>query len=228
MNHQRGYRLYREEGLSLRVKRPRRQVSAADREGRVPPGCRNDSGSRDLVSDSLWDGRRLGALTLVDNCTRESLAIVADQGLQGAPVVDVLDRIVAERGAAKSIRVDNRPEFVSKALDRWAYEQGVRIDFSRPGKPTDNAFVESFNGTFRAECLDAPWFTTLTETRQIVETWRREYNESRPHRALGGEDAEGICCSARGMRRAEHSTSSRRLNLRLAQKKGTAQVRSVM
>ena len=185
VNHKRVYRLYREEGLSMRVKRPRRHVSAAYREGRVQPGCMNDSGSMDFVSDSLFDGRRLRALTMVDNFTRESLAIVVDQGIKGEQVVDVLDRIVAERGAPKSIRVDNGPEFVSKALDRWAYEQGVTLDFSRPGKPTDNAYVESFNGRLREECLNANWFLSLEDARVKIEAWRRDYNESRPHTALG-------------------------------------------
>lgn len=185
VNHKRVYRLYRQEGLSMRVKRPRRHVSAAYREGRVQPGCANDSWSMDFVSDSLFDGRRLRALTVVDNFTRESLAIGVDQGIKGERVVEVLERIVRERGAPKSIRVDNGPEFVSKALDRWAYEHGVTLDFSRPGKPTDNAYVESFNGRLREECLNANWFLSLEDAQAKIEAWRREYNESRPHTALG-------------------------------------------
>jgi putative transposase len=185
VNHQRGYRLYREEGLSMRVKRPWRHVRAAYREGRVPPGCVNDRGSMDFVSDALFDGRRLRALTMVDNFTRESLAIVVDQGIKGEQVVDVLDRIVAERGAPKSIRVDNGPEFVSRVLDRWAYEHGVTLDFSRPGKPTDNAYVESFNGRLREEFLNANWFLSLKDAQLEIEAWRRDYNERRPHTALG-------------------------------------------
>ena len=116
-----------------------------------------------------------------------------------------------QRGVPKMLYCDNGSEFSSQAMDLWAYQHGVRIAFSRPGKPTDNAFVESFNGTFRAECLDAHWFTTLTETRQIVETWRREYNESRPHRALGertpNEFANGIAASrdSIGLQTAENS-----------------------
>jgi putative transposase len=124
-------------------------------------------------------------LTLIDEYTRECLAIEPEQKLKGGDVVLVLNRIKMQRGVPKMLYCDNGSEFSSQAMDLWAYQHGVRIAFSRPGKPTDNAFVESFNGTFRAECLDAHWFTTLTETRQIVETWRREYNESRPHRALG-------------------------------------------
>ena len=139
----------------------------------------------DFISDSLFDGRRLRALTIVDNFTRESLAIAVDQGIKGEQVVEVLDRILAERSAPKSIRVDNGPEFVSKALDRWAYEQGVTLDFSRPGKPTDNAYVESFNGRLREECLNANWFLSLADAQAKIEGWRHEYNESRPHTALG-------------------------------------------
>jgi putative transposase len=99
-------------------------------------------------------------------------------------MAEVLDRIVAERGAPKSIRVDNGPEFVSKALDRWAYKHGVTLDFSRPGKPTDNAYVESFNGRLREECLNVNWFLSLEDAQAKIEAWRREYNESRPHTAF--------------------------------------------
>ncbi len=185
VNHKRVYRIYQQEGLSMRIKRPRRHVSAAYREGRVQPGCANGSWSKDFVSDSLFDGRRLRALTVVDNFTRGSLAIAVDQGIKGEQVVTVLERIVAERGAPKSIRVDNGPEFVSKVLDRWAYERGVTLDFSRPGKPTDNAYVESFNGRLREECLNVNWFLSLEDARAKIEAWRQDYNESRPHTALG-------------------------------------------
>jgi putative transposase len=152
---------------------------------RTQAGCANDSRSMDFVSDSLFDGRRLRALTVVDNLTRESLAIAVGQGIKGEQVAKVLERIVAEPSAPKSIRVDNVPEFVSKALDRWAYERGVMLDFSRPGKPTDNVYVESFNGRLREECLNANWFLSLQDAQAKIEAWRREYNESRPHTALG-------------------------------------------
>ena len=111
--------------------------------------------------------------------------VSSKQNLKGEDVMMVLNRIKIQRGVPKMVHCDNGSEFSSQAMDLWAYQNGVRIAFSRPGKPTDNAFVESFNGTFRAECLDAHWFTSLTEAQQIVETWRVEYNESRPHRALG-------------------------------------------
>ncbi len=122
---------------------------------------------------------------MVDAYTREALAIDVDQGIKGEQVVEAMGRIALTRGVPRTIRVDNGPEFVSKALDRWAYEHGVTLDFSRPGKPTDNAFVESFNGRLRDECLNAHWFLSLDDARAKIEAWRRHYNESRPHTSLG-------------------------------------------
>ena len=185
VNHKRFYRLYREEGLSLRLKRPRRHVSAANRERQPAATTPNALWSMDFVSDALFDGRRLRALTVVDAFTRVALAIEVDQGIKGDRVVAVITRLALIRGAPRTIRVDNGPEFVSKALDRWAYENGVTLDFSRPGKPTDNAFVESFNGRLRDECLNAHWFLSLADAKSKIEAWRRQYNESRPHTALG-------------------------------------------
>ncbi len=185
VNHKRVYRLYREDGLSLRLKRPRRNVSAANRERQPAASAPNEMWSMDFVSDALFDGRRLRALTVVDAFTREALAIDVDQGIKGEQVVAAVTRIASVRGAPKTIRVDNGPEFISKALDRWAYENGVTLDFSRPGKPTDNAFVESFNGRLRDECLNSHWFLSLADARAKIEAWRRDYNESRPHTALG-------------------------------------------
>ena len=195
VNHKRVYRLYREDGLSLRLKRPRRHVSAAGRERQPAAGAPNELWSMDFVSDALFDGRRLRALTVVDAYTREALTIEVDQGIKGEQVVDAVTRIAVtriavtriavRRGAPRTIRVDNGPEFVSKALDRWAYENAVTLDFSRPGRPTDNAFVESFNGRLRDECLNTHWFLSLADARTKIEAWRRDYNESRPHTSLG-------------------------------------------
>ena len=140
----------------------------------------------DFVSDALFDGRRIRALTLVDSFTREALAIVVDRGIRGEHVVERVERLAMLRGRPPGlIRVDNGPEFVSKMLDRWAYERGVTLDFSRPGKPTDNAFVESFNGRLRDECLDTHWFLSLDDAWAKIEAWRKGYNASRPHSALG-------------------------------------------
>ena len=185
VNHKRVHRLYREDGLSLRFRRPRRHVTAARRERQPAAAAANELWSMDFVSDALFDGRRLRALTVVDAFTREALAIDVDQGIRGEQVVEAMARIAAVRGAPRTIRVDNGPEFVSKALDRWAYENGVTLDFSRPGKPTDNAFVESFNGRLRDECLNTHWFLSLADARSKIEAWRRQYNESRPHTSLG-------------------------------------------
>ena len=185
VNHKRVYRLYREEGLSLRLRRPRRHVTAARRERQPGAAAPNQLWSMDFVSDALFDGRRLRALTVVDAFTREALAIDVDKGIRREQVVEAMTRIAAVRGAPRTIRVDNGPEFISKALDRWAYENGVALDFSRLGKPTDNAFVESFNGRFRDECLNTHWFLSLADARAKIEAWRRHYNESRPHTSLG-------------------------------------------
>ena len=185
INHKRVYRFYREEGLSTRMRRPRRHVSAARRVERPHARVANECWSMDFVSDALFDGRRIRALTVIDNHTRESLAIEVDQGITGDQVVTVMNRIAAARGVPRSIRVDNGPEFVSRALDQWAYLHQVTLDFSRPGKPTDNAVVESFNGRLRDECLNTNWFMSLDDAKSKIEAWRRHYNETRPHTALG-------------------------------------------
>ena len=169
MNHKRVYRLYRDDGLSLRLKKPRRNVSAANRDRQPAAAAANEMWSMDFVSDALFDGRRVRALTVVDAFTREALAIDVDQGIKGEQVVEVMARISSIRGAPRTIRVDNGPEFISKALDRWAYENGVTLDFSRPGKPTDNAFVESFNGRLRDECLNTHWFLSLSGQRSPID-----------------------------------------------------------
>ena len=179
------YRLYREEGLTLRSKPRRGRRAATNRRERCKATAPNQVWSVDFVADQLADDRRFRALTAVDVYTRECLAIEVGQSLKGEDVVHVLNRMGAARGVPKMLFCDNGSEFTSQAMDLWGYRAGVRIDFSRPGKPTDNAYVESFNGTFRRECLDAHWFTTLAEAKQMIEAWRREYNESRPHRALG-------------------------------------------
>jgi putative transposase len=183
VNHKRVHRLYREEGLGIRVKRRRKRVSGL----RVlpPPAQRpRERWSLDFLTDSLVDGRRFRVLTIVDNVSRVSPAIEVGVSLTGERVVAVLERLRGTGGLPQRIAIDNGPEFISKALDAWAYRNGVRLEFSRPGKPTDNAFAESFNGHFRAECLDQHWFASLEEARTTIEAWRVEYNTERPHRAL--------------------------------------------
>ena len=193
VNHKRVRRLYREEGLNLRIKRPRRHVSAAHRTERAAVTAPNEVWSMDFVSDALFDGRRLRALTLLDVHTREALAIEVDQGIKGEQVVNVLDAVVATRAAPQRIRVDNGPEFVSNALDRWAYEHGVVLDFSRPGKPTDNAFVESFNGRLREECLNVHWFLSLDDARAKIEAWRAFYKPASEHPSVYVVEGNRFC-----------------------------------
>jgi len=178
-------RLYREEGMALKQRPKRRRRAAEQRGERARTTAANQAWSLDFVADQLTDGRRFRALTMVDVFTRESVAIEVGQALKGTNVVEALNRLRFERGIPKVLFCDNGSEFTSQILDLWAYQNGVKIDFSRPGKPTDNAYVESFNGTFRAECLDTHWFGTLAEAKENIEAWRKEYNESRPHRALG-------------------------------------------
>jgi putative transposase len=179
-------RLYKEEGLALKKMRPqRRRKAVKHREERFKATGPDQAWSIDFVADQLQDGRRFRALTAVDVFTREAVAIEAGQSLKGDDVVRTLNQLKTKRGVPKLLFCDNGSEFTSHAMDLWAYQNGVKIDFSRPGKPTDNAFVESFNGTFRAECLDAHWFNDLNEAKRIIEDWRQEYNESRPHRSLG-------------------------------------------
>jgi len=179
------YRLYKEEGLGLKKRPPRRRKAVRSREDRFVATAPNQAWSLDFVADQLQDGTRFRALTIVDVYTRESVAIEADQSLKGADVVRVLNRVKLHRALPRVLFCDNGSEFTSQAMDLWAYQNGVQIDFSRPGKPTDNAFVESFNGTLRDECLNTHWFATLAEARQLIQAWRQEYNESRPHRSLG-------------------------------------------
>lgn len=134
----------------------------------------------DFVADSLFDGRKLRALTVVDQYSRECLAIHVGQRLTGEDVVQVMNQISLVRGYPKYIKTDNGSEFISKAMDKWAYEHQVTMDFSRPGKPTDNAFIESFNGRLRQECLNTHWFLSLDDAKSKIEAWRRDYNERRP------------------------------------------------
>ena len=185
VNRKRVYRLYREEGLTVR-KRARKRVSRAERVPAVVLTALNQCWSLDFVSDWLALGRKVRMLTVVDAYTRESLAIEVDTSLPGARVARVLDRVIAERGAAPvEIRLDNGPELTSRALDQWAYERGVSLRFIEPGKPVQNAYIESFNGRLRDECLNEHWFLTLAHAQETIEDWRIDYNQRRPHSALG-------------------------------------------
>lgn len=184
VNHKRVQRLYAEEGLAVR-RRTRKRLA---REGRGTAPVPTRPGERwglDFVSDALAGGRRIRLLCVLDLFTREALAIEADVSLPGARVAAVLERLAAARGAPAELVLDNGPELTGRALDAWAAARRVRLRFIAPGKPSQNGFVESFNGRFRDECLDQSWFTGLGDARATVEAWRRDYNGRRPHSALG-------------------------------------------
>jgi putative transposase len=183
INHKRTERIYREEGLALRKKKRRKGASGARV---VLPSAQkvNQHWSMDFVSDSFITGRRFRALTIVDDFSRECPAIEVDTSLGGARVVMVLERLAETRGLPEVITVDNGPEFVGRALDEWAYRRGVILNFIRPGKPIENALVESFNGRLRDECLNINWFISLKQAREIIEEWREDYNQVRPHGSL--------------------------------------------
>lgn len=184
VNWKRLYRLYRQAGLAVR-RRKRKRIGPVERRPLPKPTMPNVSWSMDFVSDGLANGRRLRCLTIVDDCTRECLAIEVDTSLPGTRVAATLDRLAELRGLPQSITVDHGPEFEGQVLDAWAYAQGVRLAFIRPGKPVENAYIESFNGRLRDECLNEHWFMNMAHARSVIERWRLEYNTERPHSALG-------------------------------------------
>lgn len=187
VNPKRIYRLYKEMGLQLRNKVPKRRVKAKLRDDRTPATMTNQVWAMDFVHDQLATGRKLRILTIVDTFSRFSPAVDPRFSYRGEDVVLALERVCRQIGYPQSIRVDQGSEFISRDLDLWAYQKGVVLDFSRPGKPTDNAFIESFNGKLRAECLNAHWFLSLDDARAKMEEWRRDYNEVRPHSAIGNK-----------------------------------------
>lgn len=182
-NHKRIYRLYREAGLAVRRRRKRQGVMI-EREQLALPGAPNEVWSIDFVMDALSNGRRVKCLTVVDDFTKEAVDIVVDHGISGLYVARALDRAARFRGYPKAVRTDQGPEFTSRALDQWAYANGVALKLIQAGKPTQNAYIESFNGKFRDECLNEHWFTTLAHARAVIAAWRQDYNEQRPHSAL--------------------------------------------
>ncbi|MAO13479.1 IS3 family transposase [Marinobacter sp.] len=183
VNHKKVYRLYREAGLAV-PKRKRRKGIAMERQPLVLPEAPNQTWSMDFVMDSLACGRRIKCLTIVDDFTKECLDIPVANGISGDQVARTLDAIAAFRGYPQAVRTDQGPEFTSKALDQWAYDNRVELKLIQPGKPTQNGFIESFNGRFRDECLNEHWFRNLAHAREIIGNWRRDYNENRPHSAL--------------------------------------------
>lgn len=186
VNHKLIYRLYREEGLTLRRKRPKRRRSAAHREQRTPTTSPNQRWAMDFVHDTLSGGQTIRVLAVVDVHTRECLVLRAGRGFKGEDVAAALSEAGARTSALPDlISVDNGTEFTSKSLDHWAYWNRVQLDFSRPGKPTDNAHAEAFNSVLRRECLSQHWFIDLEDAQRVLDRWRADYNNFRPHGSLG-------------------------------------------
>jgi len=183
-NHKRLRRLYRAEGLLVR--RRRRKQAARARVALPTPTRANERWSMDFMRDTLADGRVMRLFTLVDDCTRECPVIAVDFSLTGERVVAILEQLATTRGLPRMIVVDNGPEFHSRALDRWAHHRQVQLHFIQPGKPVQNAFIESFNGRVRDECLNQHWFLSLADARRLIDAWRVSYNTARPHRGLHG------------------------------------------
>ena len=201
VNAKRVHRLYREEELGIRPRTPRRQRSCRYRSERLVAAAPNDCWAMDFVSDALFDGRPFRVLAVLDVHTREALAIVPRTSFRAFQVTEVLDRLAAGRGRPRVIKVDNGPEFAGKMLDRWAHLNGVGLDFSRPGKPTDNPHIEAFNARRRAECLNASWFLSMADAKDRIEEWRTSYNEERPHTALGNLTPSEFATQAHQARR---------------------------
>ena len=195
VNPKRVYRLYRIEGLGVR-RTQRKRLKAVARMPLALPTQVNQVWTMDFTHDQLASGRKFRTLNLMDGFTREAPRIEVDTSLPGLRVVRVLEEVAGERGYPEAIQVDHGPEFISRVVDQWAFEHRVELRFIEPGKPTQNAFIESFNGKFRDECLNENWFLTLQEAREKIEMWRRDYNQARPHSALGYQTPEEF--AARG------------------------------
>jgi putative transposase len=184
VNHKRVYRLYCQEGLQL-PRRRRKYLRSVRRQPLTPALGVNARWSMDFMSDAFSDGRKFRVLNVIDEFSRECLAIEVGASLPGIVVTRVLDRIAATRGYPAVIVTDNGPEFRGREMDAWACRKGVRLHFIDPGKPMQNGFVESFNDKFRYSCLNAEYFVGLEDARRRIEAWRRDYNEERPHRSIG-------------------------------------------
>jgi putative transposase len=201
VNAKRIYRLYKEEGLVIRTKTPRRKRSCRYRGERAEIDAPNQTWAMDFMSDTLFNNQPYRVLTVVDCHSREGLTIEPRQSFRAFHVVEALDRIVRERGKPKTIRCDNGPEFAGRVLDQWAFFNGIELDFSRPARPTDNAFIESFNASVRKELLNVSWFASLAEARERMAAWRKEYNEDRPHSSLKNRTPREYAEEVRAARR---------------------------
>jgi putative transposase len=205
-NHKRTDRVYYKVlKLSLR-RRPRKKFKSAPRIPLPAATAANQCWSMDFVHDALYNCRKIKSLNILDDYTRECLAIETDRSIGGVRVVRVLERLKDIRGLPAAIRMDNGPEFTSKAVDEWAFKNGVHLDFIDPGKPAQNAYIESFNGKFRDECLNEHWFISLEEAREIIEEWRNDYNNFRPHSSL--DDLTPLEFAAREVKSVEFNNSA--------------------
>lgn len=184
-NHKRVDRVYAQAQLQVKRRR-RKKVPQADRQPLVRPQALNEVWSADFVFDRTAEGRVLKCLTIVDDATTEAVAIVPARAIGGVPFTRILDRLAISRGLPRVLRTDNGPEFCGRAMLTWAHERGVTLRLIEPGKPNQNAYIESFNGRFRDECLNEHWFTSVPHASVVIEAWRREYNDERPKKALGG------------------------------------------
>ena len=185
VNHKRVERLYQLEQLQIR-RRQRKKIPVSERQPLLRPGAANEVWSMDFVFDRVASGRAIKCLVVVDDATHEAVTIEPEHSLGGDHVVRILDRVCSQRGRPAVIRTDNGKEFTGKAMLTWAHRHGVTLRLIEPGKPNQNAYVESFNGRLRDECLNEHWFTSLSHARVVIEAWRREYNEERPKKSLGG------------------------------------------
>ena len=195
INHKKVERIWREEGLQLPARHKRRKRLYHHNASiiRFRPHFPNHVWSIDFVHDKLSNGRPYKMLTVLDEYTREALAVTVAHKMGSSDVLEALYPLLLKRGKPEYLRSDNGAEFTGQLVDLWAYHHGTRIDFSRPGKPTDNAFIETFNGTLRDECLNIHWFGSINEAKRLIEAWRIDYNESRPHMALGNKTPSEYC-----------------------------------
>ena len=200
VNHKRVHRIYQAAGLQVRRRR-RKHLTRAERVPLPAPSRPGERWSMDFTTDTMADGRNFRTLNIVDDFTRECVAIEVDRSLPGLRVTRVLDRLCTAIGLPQTIVMDNGPEFAGRTLDAWAYANGVMLRFIRPGKPIENAYVESFNGKFRDECLNEHWFISLVDAKAVIEAWRIDYNTVRPHSSLAGRTPMQFAAMTEGARR---------------------------
>ncbi len=210
INHKRIYRLYRSAGLAVR-RRGRRARIAVERQPLVLPTKANQTWSMDFVFDALGNGHKVKTLTVVDDCTKECIEIGVGTRINGDAVTRILDQAIRFRGRPKAIRTDQGPEFTGIALNQWAHANGIELLLIQPGKPTQNAYIESFNGKFRDECLNEQYFTSMEHARAVIAAWRRDYNEQRPHTSIGGMTPAEFAKALRKGEKRERPTKSDKL-----------------